>query len=204
MGTQDFYIFRHGQTDLNAQQKWQGSGVDALLNDEGKNQAQLLFKKISEKHINLTALYCSNLLRAVQTADYVANSNEKKLNYTVMYDLRECCFGECEGLTFEEVYQKYGQEFVEDFLFPNQNTWDKCFAGGESKQQVFKRVYGCLMQIMAMNNSEKDNRFGIVCHAGVISSLQCGLSLKDVCYENCSILHLRFNEITNQFVQVFD
>lgn len=204
MGTQDFYIFRHGQTDFNAQNRWQGSGVDAALNDKGKDQAQLLSLRIAQKHLMFTAFYCSNLLRAKQTADYVMSALTNKLDYTVMYDLRECYFGECEGLTFDEVYQKYGQEFVDGFLFPTRDTWEKCFVGGESKKQVFERVYGCLMRILTANDLNKNNCFGIVCHAGVISALQCGLSLENVSYENCSILHLRFDEKTNQFIQIFD
>ena len=32
----DVFIFRHGQTDKNLAQKWQGSGCDDVLNETGR------------------------------------------------------------------------------------------------------------------------------------------------------------------------
>ena len=69
----DFYVFRHGQTDMNVAQLWQGSQSDCLLNEVGKKQAEELGKKV--KHKLITKLYCSPLLRAVQTANIVAKNN---------------------------------------------------------------------------------------------------------------------------------
>lgn len=36
----DFYLFRHGETDMNAQTRWQGRGIDSELNANGENQAR--------------------------------------------------------------------------------------------------------------------------------------------------------------------
>ena len=116
------YILRHGQTDLNLAQKWQGSGSDVLLNETGKKQAEALGEKIKDKGIK--KLYCSSLLRAVQTANIVANKNTFMSPITILKDLRECDFGDFEGLTFDEVNQKYGDE-VQDYLWPTRETWVK-------------------------------------------------------------------------------
>lgn len=204
MKVKDFYIFRHGQTDFNAQGRWQGSGIDALLNETGKKQAKALQKKSIEQHFELCKLYSSPLLRAVQTANIVADQGWRRLDFTVLNDLRECYFGEAEGLTYEEAYQKFGKEFVNKILFPTFDTWDECFPGGESKHEVFNRVLGCLKKIFRINTWECDDRLGVVCHAGVISALQCGLGLKNVSYENCSVLHLRYDAEADKFSQIID
>ena len=204
MRTKDFYIFRHGQTDLNAQGRWQGSGTDALLNESGVAQARKLREKIIERNFQLDKLYCSPMLRAVQTANIIADQDWHRLYYTVLYDLRECDFGEVEGLTFDESYQKYGKEFVDRFLFPTVDNWDAKFPQGESKHEVFNRVKSCLKHIFQINTWECDNRLGVVCHAGVISALECGLGLKEVSYANCSVLHLRYDADEGKFSQIFD
>jgi len=200
----DFFIFRHGQTDLNAQGRWQGCTTDALLNQKGKEQAEILRQTILSKNLQLDKLYSSPLLRAVQTANIIADQDWHKLNYTVLHNLREGDFGECEGLTFEQSRQKYGNEFIDTFFNPTIDTWDIKFPGGESKHEIFNRVHTSLKYIFQINPWECDNRFGVVCHAGVISALKCGLNLKDVSCENCSILHLRYDADTKQFTQIPD
>lgn len=42
----DVFIFRHGQTDKNLAQKWQGSGCDDVLNETGKNRQNYCLKKL--------------------------------------------------------------------------------------------------------------------------------------------------------------
>jgi len=200
----DFFLFRHGQTDLNVQGRWQGSTSDALLNQTGKEQAEILRQTIISKNLQLDKLYSSPLLRAVQTANIIADQGWHRLNYMVLHDLREGNFGECEGLTFEESRQKYGDELIDTYFNPTFDTWDVKFPGGESKHEIFKRVQSCLKYIFQINPWIYDNRLGIVCHAGVISSLKCGLNLKEVSCENCSILHLRYDTDTEQFTQILD
>ena len=49
----DFYIFRHGETDYNKEKRWQGSGIDAELNENGKKQAEKLIESLDFIHENL-------------------------------------------------------------------------------------------------------------------------------------------------------
>ena len=62
----DLYIFRHGETDYNLEHRWQGCGLDAVLNENGEEQARKLAEKVLS--LGMTVLYCSPLVRAVQTA----------------------------------------------------------------------------------------------------------------------------------------
>ena len=61
----DLYIFRHGETDYNLEHRWQGCGLDAVLNENGEEQARKLAEKVLS--LGMTVLYCSPLVRAVQT-----------------------------------------------------------------------------------------------------------------------------------------
>ena len=203
MRKKDFYIFRHGQTDLNVKDVWQGAKIDALLNEEGKKQALRLAQKIQP--LQLTSLYSSPLLRAVQTANILATHSDKgcEAAITILQNLRECNFGQCEGWSMEKVHERYGADYVYDILFPTRETWGYRFWQGESKEEVFRRVKRALMNIFNAS-LEYDNRIGVVCHAGVINALQCGLSLKDVDYDNCSILHLSYESESQKWCQIFD
>lgn len=194
------YVVRHGQTDMNVAQKWQGSGSDCLLNETGKAQASNLGETIKHKYIR--KFYCSPLLRAVQTANIVADKNFTYAPITILKDLRECDFGDFEGKPYDEVEEKYGDE-IHDFFWPTKETWGKKFPNGESKKEVFERVIKALNYIVCCHKFDLAD-VGVVCHAGVINALACGLGLTDVCYDNCSVLHLVFDYDKCEFVHVKD
>lgn len=187
------FIFRHGQTNKNLAQKLQGSGCDDALNATGEQQAEALAQKVSP--LGLQKLYCSPLLRARQTAAKILAASGN-LPLVIMPDLREGHFGAYEGKSFDEVRAEYGR-LVDDFFYPDRDNWHLHFKGGESKRDIFYRVIKCLRQIVAA----PENNVGIVCHAGVISALQCGLQLENVCYDNCAVLHLQYDTETNTFVK---
>ena len=197
----DVYIFRHGQTEKNVQGVWQGSGIDAILNAKGEKQVLELARK--SLTFGLTKIYCSPLLRAVQTANAIARFNSN-MPIVVLQDLRECYFGECEGMTFEESRAKFGDEFVDSLFAPTWDNWDTRFPKAESKHEVFLRVERCLRNILLSLPKDENHCVGIVCHAGVMSALECGLALKSVSYDNCSVLHLSYDMDTQKWVQIFD
>lgn len=186
--TKDIYIFRHGQTDKNLAHIWQGSGSDDLLNANGEIQAAELAQRI--KYLGFTRIYSSPLLRAVQTANKIAQYNIYHPEIVILQDLREAYFGDAEGLTFEQVRQKY-PDLIDPICNPTFDNWELHYPNGESKQEVFNRVERCLRHIIF---SCADSHIGIVCHAGVISALRCGLELEDLQeIGNCSVLHLIYN-----------
>ena len=192
----NIFIFRHGQTDKNLAQKWQGSGCDDVLNETGKQQAKELADKV--KDFELEKIYCSPLIRAKQTANFIVNNSTKKIDVKVMNDLREIYFGVAEGKTFSEVRKSFGSEFEQRLLNPNQQTWFLHFPEAESKYEAFNRVDACLKKIA----SEKENTVGVVCHAGVISALQCGYQLKNVRVEKCAVLHLQYDTESGKFEKI--
>ena len=66
----DFYLFRHGQTDMNAAGRWQGRGIDLPLNETGREQARELAAALTPAALEV--VFSSPLKRAVQTAQIVA------------------------------------------------------------------------------------------------------------------------------------
>ncbi len=196
----DLFLFRHGETDKNVAHVWQGCHIDSVLNAKGEKQAEALAEKVSDLYMEL---YSSPLLRAVQTANKIAQKSIYQPQITIMQDLRECDYGVAEGLTLEEARKQYDSDFIDKLMWPDEKTADLHFPQGESKRSVFRRVLACLEQIVHdCSDVRRKHKAGIVCHAGVLSALEFGLGLKNVSYDNCSILHLRYDSC--HFTQVFD
>ncbi len=135
--------------------------------------------------------------RARQTADYIVKS-KKNLTVEIIPDLREVYFGMAEGLTFDEARKIYGKDFEQNLLYPTYNTWNLHFPKGESKHNAFCRVNNCLKKMAQM----PEKTIGVVCHAGVISALQCGYQLQNVCFDNCAVLHLQYDTESGKFEKI--
>lgn len=156
----EFYVFRHGQTDMNLAGRWQGSGIDGPLNATGLEQAAYLAREL--KHSGIEVIFTSPLLRAVQTAEIVARA----LNVSVKIEngLIEGCFGAAEGKTKQEIER----------LFPNiasawhsleEDSMDVCFAGGETKREIQQRILRTFEKIA---REEEYSVIGISAHSAVV------------------------------------
>lgn len=150
-------MVRHGQTDWNYEQRYQGH-CDIPLNDTGRQQARDLAAILQNETVE--AVYSSDLCRAKETAEIIA----APLSLPVIIDprLREMSFGLWEGQTFTEIYRDYPNEFEEWF----RNTSDYTVPGGESVNRLLKRFQVFMDDI-------KDRYTGtvlLVTHGGVIRS----------------------------------
>ena len=99
-------VARHGQTDSNIRGLWVGSGDDPL-NDTGRKQAVELAQSLSDFKFDF--ILSSDKRRAMETAMTVSNT----LNIPVLghhSTLRDREYGELEGLTTEQIREKYGVE----------------------------------------------------------------------------------------------
>lgn len=69
----DTCIFlRHGEVD-NPKKVFYGRVLDIPLNNKGRIQIESITEKITELHLQITLIYSSPLLRALQTAKIIAN-----------------------------------------------------------------------------------------------------------------------------------
>ena len=78
------YLFRHGETDWNKENKMQ-SRADNLLNSKGLEQAKITAQILKDK--NIEHIYSSPLKRAIQTAD--ALKNIANIDIEIIEDLAE-------------------------------------------------------------------------------------------------------------------
>ena len=142
-------LARHGETDWNRDGIWQGHG-DPPLNDLGRRQASALAERLAD--LTIDALYSSDLRRALETAEVVANVN----GLVVVLDpqLREMDVGSWTGLTRTQI----------DEQFPGATYHD-----GESREAFDGRVVGALHRI-ASNHAGA--QVLAVTHGGVVRALQ--------------------------------
>src|SRR5712691_6348769 len=85
-------LVRHGETDWNAEHRWQGH-ADVPLNARGRKQAKALAEELAPQGVD--AIYTSDLSRARDTAAIVG----ERLGVPVVLDpdLREIDVGSREG-----------------------------------------------------------------------------------------------------------
>ena len=93
-------LVRHGETDWNAEHRWQGHS-DTELNDAGREQA----RRLAEELPPVDAVYSSDLVRARQTAEIVGETTGLEVRFDER--LRERGFGSWEGLTMEEIESSF-------------------------------------------------------------------------------------------------
>lgn len=98
------YLVRHGETDWNAQGRMQGH-ADIPLNETGMRQAEALAERLAADAEKWTALWTSDLKRALQTAEAIAIRTS--LTMHPWKKLRERSLGELEGMPFEEVRRRF-------------------------------------------------------------------------------------------------
>jgi probable phosphoglycerate mutase len=98
-------LIRHGETDWNREVRWQGQ-TDVPLNPTGRAQARALARSMSGQ--DLDAVYSSDLLRAAQTAEAVAEATGARLILDLR--LREIDLGEWQGMLSDEIRSRDGAQ----------------------------------------------------------------------------------------------
>ena len=150
-------LARHGETDWNIQQRYQGHS-DTELNQTGIKQAKLVARELKKEHFD--AIYTSDLTRAVQTAAIIAEI--RKIPIYKVRGLRECSFGVWEGKTFEEMQEKFPEEVARIKGDPVKQIR----TGGESRDQLCQRVEKAIQQIIDQHSNQT---VLIVAHGGALA-----------------------------------
>jgi broad specificity phosphatase PhoE len=136
----DLWLVRHGQTDWNLTGRWQGQAPDAPgLNETGMAQARAIGAQLAG--IRFSAVYSSDLLRARQTAELLAEP--LGLRGTLEPRLREINLGLWEGLLSTEIETRYPRELEER----RRDPWYARAPEGESPHEVAERVLAAVEEI---------------------------------------------------------
>ncbi|HLF73070.1 MAG TPA: histidine phosphatase family protein [Anaerolineales bacterium] len=143
--TTRLYMVRHGATQLSAEDRFAGT-VDVELSEAGKFQAGRLAERLADDSI--TAVYCSPLMRTVQTATILA----KPRNIPVIHrdGLREIHHGHWEGMRRADVESQFPDEYTaweeDPFTFAPQ--------GGEAGVNVIARALPVIREIVLEHRGE--------------------------------------------------
>lgn len=148
---------RHGETDWNIELRMQGH-VDIPLNESGLSQAAALGRHFAGG-MHADALYSSDLLRARQTAQPMADA--LGLPVIPIVELRERSFGRCEGLVIGEILER----FPEEAMAMKRRDADHVPQGGESRRQHHDRIRACVQRLAEQHPSET---LVAVTHGGVL------------------------------------
>jgi alpha-ribazole phosphatase len=184
------YLIRHGETEGAETRRYKGS-IDVPLSENGIRQMEKLSACLAKEINNssnhpfpsflkerkgrlLKAVYCSHLSRAVKSADLIAKPY--CLEPVIVPALRERNFGIWEGMSFDEIKEKYPEEFTAWAGNPLEFSPME----GESTVEVKDRVINALNEIIQNHGGE---RIAIVSHGGVIRIILCyilGVPLENI------------------------
>jgi probable phosphoglycerate mutase len=150
---------RHGESVSNVAKRWQGHG-DSPLSALGREQARVLGRRLAKRRFD--RVVASDLSRASDTARATGFAFEQDTRW------REFDVGRWEGLTHEEVEERYPEEIAR-----LKQGEDIPLGGGESYAVFAARVDAA---VDALRRSlEPGQRALVVCHGGVIGAVVSGL-----------------------------
>ena len=156
------YLVRHGQTVGNVQRMWQG-WMGGELTPLGVQQAQATAHHLAARGQTFDALYSSPLRRAWQTAQVVGRA--LGLSPLAHEGLKEICFGEIEGMTWDEFAARHPEVHRRwkdrgDLSF----TWP----GGESRAEFYRRARQAIEDIAAWHDGQS---IVVVAHGGTLRAI---------------------------------
>ena len=162
------YIVRHGQTEWNVLEKFQGQ-LNSPLTEEGIEKVGKTGKEL--KNVEFKAVYTSKLRRTIRTAEIILEKNsfekkkniERKLKLEKLSELNEIYFGEWQGMDFKEIFLKYPKE-AHNYFYDVKNYCAENVKGEELKDGLERFLSG-LKKIV--NDNEKGNIL-IVTHGTVL------------------------------------
>ncbi|MEK7690665.1 MAG: histidine phosphatase family protein [Bdellovibrionota bacterium] len=162
----ELYFFRHGETDYNAQGRFQGH-LDIPLNEQGRAQADALGKRLRTGGISFDLMLSSDLARARETAERVLGALTVTAPLVLDSRLREAMLGDAEGHTWEEIKKKFGDETARRWRSNHPTDADISYPGGETGIQVLERVRLSLIEQLSIV-APTTRTIGVSCHGGVL------------------------------------
>ncbi|MEM0941215.1 MAG: histidine phosphatase family protein [Bacteroidota bacterium] len=163
MKNKTIFVLRHGETDLNKYGMVQGRGVDASLNETGREQAAKTYLHL--KNIPFDAVFTSALKRSQETVKFFI---EDEIPHIKHAGLDEISWGNQEGvkatLEAKNLYAQTIKGWQEGKL-------ELSVGGGESPVEVMERQKGAVDEIL-----NYDGKTILVCmHGRAMRILLCWL-----------------------------
>lgn len=137
------WLSRHGESIYNVEKK---IGGDSKLSERGLLYAKKLPKLLKENGYdqdNQITAWTSTLVRTNETAQFLPF--EQILPWRALNELDA---GLCDGMTYEEIEEKYPEDFKER----DDNKFEYRYKGGESYKDVVLRLEPVMMELERQSN----------------------------------------------------
>ena len=162
--TLELVIVRHGLTDWNREQRYQGQRDIPLLLPDALDAMNQLRGQLADERFE--AVYCSDLTRCRQTLAHVWDAGEASCEPRFDTRLRELDFGDYEGMRYADLKDE-----------PLYRAWidsrgEQAPPGGESTEQLRQRLGAWLVELFLAAEAEGHRRILTVTHGGVIRELR--------------------------------
>lgn len=148
-------LVRHGENDWVKKNRLAGWIEGVHLNENGRNQAKAAAERLSQ--LPVKALYSSPVERCMETAAYIAQSQNLKIKE--LPEMGEVRYGDWEGKKIKKLSKEklwfVVQHFPSRMRFPN----------GEAMREVQFRA---IQSLEKLANNHKDEMIVVVSHADVI------------------------------------
>lgn len=172
------YLVRHGETDANKNDIYQGASMNPPLNKKGEKQVELLAKFLIQNYPDISKIVFSPAIRTLQTAHIIERTYIKFWNkvpnaeelwqhgcigisIATEKDLHEVDHGDWEGKTSTEVANQYPK--LSKKWWRGDNPFEIEFPGGEKIKDAVKRIYGAFLMTL---ETHQDEHLVIVAHGG--------------------------------------
>ena len=142
MGRCRIVLVRHAQSEGNFTRSFLGH-TDLPITELGHKQAKLTAKYLKEYNIDI--LYASDLKRAWQTAEHIAEYNQ--LSMIADQKLREIYAGKWEGQRVDDLCVKYSEDYS---VWLSDIGNSRC-TGGESFKELYARIIPEIQRIAELN-----------------------------------------------------
>lgn len=146
---------RHGEV-VNGHERRYNGHIDIDITQNGVEQMHRLANLLSGK--NISAVYSSDLIRSVKGADII--SRGLKTSFTPFRELRERSVGAWEGLTVEEIKERFPSEYT----LWRADLMNYRPPGGECLRDIQCRVLPFYKKLVA---DHPDQEIAMLLHGGV-------------------------------------
>uniref|UniRef100_A0A669QDP6 6-phosphofructo-2-kinase/fructose-2,6-biphosphatase 1 n=1 Tax=Phasianus colchicus TaxID=9054 RepID=A0A669QDP6_PHACC len=146
------YLSRHGESQLNLKGR---IGGDAGLSPRGRQYAQALAEFIRSQSIRELKVWTSHMKRTIETAEALG------VPYEQWKALNEIDAGVCEEMTYEEIQERYPEEFA----LRDQDKYRYRYPKGESYEDLVQRLEPVIMEL------ERQENVLVICHQAVMRCL---------------------------------
>lgn len=190
----EIYIIRHGETEYNKKKIIQGRGVDAPLNETGKQQALKFYNQYKERQFD--AVFSSNLIRTKQTLQPFSDKGYDILSFS---EIDEIDWGSHEGkISTSDLRGEY-KKIITSW---RNGDYKVTLPNGESPYDVQERL-----KYFINNTLETSKGRILICsHGRTMRIFLCTLlgyplsRMDDFTHENLSLYKLKGNNLNYELL----